>query len=247
MPLRRVVFLAATISAVVFCLVASQAAADRTTEMDLYRIVRSVAESNLLDSRTGWVRPSPNYSGSWVRDSFWISGFLGPEVGRKSLAHFGARLTGEGQAPTKLDSYSGPPHFYDDESTLLYLIWSYRDSAQPMERVAQSWKWIKEHVSPDGSYWTASGTFHTWHDILLFLERDVASYNQGLYAVATLAAQKMGLAEPEEVESAARAYRRMYRSDLGYLPVSLHMDYRDTFEPDRGVPGSHPVPRVTSG
>jgi hypothetical protein len=228
MPLVRAAFLAAMLALLTLYLAAPRAAANRASELDPYQVIKMVAESNLLDSRTGWLRPSPDYSGSWVRDSFWISGFLGSEVGRRSLAHFGARLSPEGQAPTKLEGYNGPAHYYFDESTLLYLIWSHRDNGQPIERVAQAWDWIRDHVSSDGSYWTPGGTFHTWHDILLFTQRDVASYNQGLYAVAALAAQRMGLADPGDVELAARAYRRLYREDLGYMPVSLRLDYRDS-------------------
>lgn len=201
-------------------------AASRAVMPDPYDVCRSVAEANLLDSKSGWMRPSPAYSGNWLRDAFWTTGILGPEVGRRALAHFGARLTLDGQVPTKLDPTDSTPIYYDDESTLLYVIWTARDDAQPLERVARAWKWISRHVV-DGEYWTPAGTFHTWHDMLLFPSPDVASYNQGLYVVAALAANRLGVANPGDVEAAAYAYRRLYRPDLGYLPASQQLDYHD--------------------
>lgn len=208
-------------------LMAAPAYPARALMPDPYDVARTVAEANLIDARSGWLRPSPAYTGSWTRDSFWTSGLLGADVGRRALAHFGAQMTADGHVPTKLDSPAGPPNFYEDESTLIYVIWAYRDWGQPQERIAQAWRWISRQVSPDGFYWTPGGTFHTWHDTLLFPERDVASYNQGLYAVAAIAAMKLGIATQEEAALAADAYRRLYRSDLGYLPVSMRMDYRD--------------------
>src|SRR5450756_941511 len=93
-------------------------AASRAVMPDPYDVCRSVAEANLLDSKSGWMRPSPAYSGNWLRDAFWTTGILGPEVGRRALAHFGARLTLDGQVPTKLDPTDSTPIYYDDESTL---------------------------------------------------------------------------------------------------------------------------------
>lgn len=202
------------------------AATARPIVPDPYDVSRSVAEANLVDPRSGWMRPSPAYNGDWLRDAFWTSGILGPEVGRRALAHFGAKLSPDGQAPTKLEAGDSSPVYYDDESTLLYIIWTARDDAQPLERVARAWKWVSRHVV-DGAYWTPSGTFHTWHDILVFPARDVASYNQGLYVAAAIAANRLGVAKAADVESAARAYRRLYRPDLGYVPVSRQLDYHD--------------------
>lgn len=226
MPVARSAAMIAILISLAVCLAAPPTAAGKPTAPEPYDVVRWVAEANLLDARSGWLRPAPAYHGSWVRDSFWTSAILGADVGRRSLAHFGARLTPDGQAPTKLESPNGEAHYYDDESTLIYLIWAYRDNGPPTHRRAQAWSWVSNHVA-DGFYWTQGGTFHTWHDTFLFAERDVASYNQGLYAVAAMAAQRMGLATPREVALAARAYRRLFRADLGYLPVSLKLDHHD--------------------
>lgn len=201
-------------------------AAGRPFTPNPYDVCRSVAEANLLDPNSGWMRPAPAYNGDWLRDAFWTTGILGSDVGRRALSHFGARLTLDGQAPTKLDPTDGAATYYDDESTLLYVIWTARDDAQPLERVIRAWQWISRHVV-DGAYWTPTGTFHTWHDLLLFPSRDVASYNEGLYVVAAMAANELGVATPSDVDAAALAYRRLYRSDLGYLPVSRHLDFHD--------------------
>lgn len=224
---RRAVIFALLATAFVACLSAPSVAWGRPGTSDPFDVAKTVAEVNLIDPLSGWIRPSPAYSGSWMRDSFWTTGILGSDVGRRSLAHFGARLTPSGQAPTKIEAPSGPAYYYDDESTIIYLIWSYRDNGQPNERLVQAWKWISKRVDENGWYWTPGGTFHTWHDILLFPEKDVASYNQGLYAVAAQAALRLGIAKPADAEMAARAYRRLYRPQTGYLPVSLRMDYRD--------------------
>ncbi len=224
---RRLAILTLVVAVLGVCLAAPSAVSGGVTP-DPYDVARAVAQANLLDARSGWLRPSPAYSGSWARDSFWTSGILGADVGRRALAHFGAQMTPDGQVPTKLDAPEGPANYYEDESTLIYLIWAFRDNGQPQQRLTRAWRWISKRVGPDGSYWTPSGTFHTWHDTMLFFDRDVASYNQGLYAVAALAASRLGIASPAEAELAATAYRRLYRPDLGYLPVSLKMDYRDT-------------------
>jgi hypothetical protein len=121
-----------------------------------------------------------------------------------------------------------PDQYYDDESTLLYLIWAIRDGGQPSDRLDQAWRWVSDHVV-NGAYWTPAGNFHTWHDTFVFPSADVATYNQGLYAAAVLAAQRVGLAGDAEVEAAVSAYRSLYRGErgYGYLPVSKNLDYRD--------------------
>lgn len=185
-----------------------------------------VAEANILDPATGWIRPSPHYSGSWLRDSFWTTGYLGSGMGRRALERFGSRLNAAGQAPTKLDTASGPAYYHDDESTLLYLIWAARDGGQSADRLSRAWGWVRRHVA-DGGYWTGQGNFHTWYDTLIFPDRDVAAYNQGLYATAAIAATRWGLADAKDADAARDFYRWMVRPDLGYLPISLRLDYHD--------------------
>jgi hypothetical protein len=207
-------------------LVAPSVAAGMPVSPGPYDVCRSVAESNVLDPKSGWMRPAPAYGGNWLRDAFWTTGILGPEEGRRAQAQFGARLAPDGRAPTKLEPDDSHPIYYDDESTLLYVLWAGRDGGQPLERVVGAWNWIGRHVS-NGDYWTPTGNFHTWHDNLLFPSRDVASYNQGLYVAAAIAANRLGIAKQSEVDAAANAYRRLYRLDLGYLPTSRLLDYHD--------------------
>ncbi len=210
----------------VLSLVAPTAALARPFVPDPYDVCRLVAEANVLDPKSGWMRPAPAYAGNWLRDAFWTTAILGSDTGRRALSHFGASLTPEGQAPTKLDPAGGAATYYDDESTLIYIIWSARDDAQPLERVERAWNWVSRHVV-DGAYWTPTGTFHTWHDLLLFPSRDVSSYNQGLYVVAAMAAHQMGVASQADVDAAGVAYRKLYRVDLGYVPASKYLDYHD--------------------
>lgn len=191
-------------------------------------ICQAVADENVIDPSIGWIRPSPDYGdGNWLRDTFWTTGFLGPTVGRMALDSFGAHLSPEGQAPTRLGTNGVPDEYHEDESTLLYLIWAARDGGQPRERIERAWNWISRHVSVDGGYWTPPGNYRTWHDTLVFPTWDVATYNQGLYAAATLAGSDLGLVGMAEVAAAAAFYRKLYRPAAGYLPVSLGLDYYD--------------------
>lgn len=226
MLFRGIPTLVLLLAGTILSLAVPTVAAGRPFAPDPYAVCRSVAEANLLDPKSGWMRPAPAYNGNWLRDAFWTTAILGSDAGRRALSHFGASLTPDGQAPTKLDPTGGAATYYDDESTLIYIIWTARDDAQPLERAVRAWSWVSRHVV-DGAYWTPTGTFHTWHDLLLFPSRDVAAYNQGLYVVAAMAANQLGVATPADVDAAARAYRRLYRSDLGYLPVSQYLDYHD--------------------
>ncbi len=193
-------------------------------------ICHRVAAKNLVDARKGLFRPGPEYAdGSWLRDSFWTSACLGPEVGRAALDQFGSRLRPDGQAPTRINIRGVADQYYDDESTLIYIIWAARDGGQPRERLLRAWDWITSHVdAATGAYWTPPGTGHTWHDTLVFPTWDVSAYNQGMYAVAALAAVQLGVGYPCQAEAAASFYRQLYRKELGYLPVSLYLDYHDT-------------------
>jgi len=215
---------------IVAVLVAPSAATADPGSLTPSEICRKVASKNLLDSRKGLLRPGPEYAdGSWLRDSFWASACLGPEVRRAALEQFGSRLRPNGQAPTRINGHGIADQYYDDESTLIYIIWAARDGGQPRDRLLRAWDWITSHVDvATGAYWTPPGTCHTWHDTLVFPTWDVSSYNQGLYAVAALAALKLGVGYPSQAEAAASFYRQLYRKELGYLPVSLHLDYHDT-------------------
>lgn len=194
---------------------------------DAARLCLAVAEANLLDPSVGWLRPSPDYlDGNWLRDAFWTTGALGPLVGRRALDHFGRQVRPEGQAPTRLGLDGNGNQYFDDESTLLYVLWAYRDGGQPPGRLARAWSWVGRHVK-DGAYWTPPGNFRTWHDSFAFPADDVAAYNQGLYAAAALAAERLGIATAAEAQGAVAFYRHLYRADLGYLPFSFKLAYRD--------------------
>jgi len=191
------------------------------------RACLAVAETNLLVPQGGWLRPSPAYAdGNWLRDAFWTTSALGRRVGRVALDNFGRQLSPAGQAPTKLRVDGSGGAYDDDESTLLYIIWAYRDGGQPPGRLLRAWGWLRGHVTA-GGYVTPPGNFHTWHDTLLFPQEGVAAYNQGLYVVAALAAVRLGLADEARAEAAAVFYRQLYRRDYGYMPVSLKLDYHD--------------------
>ena len=225
MGLRRWLALVVTLS--LLALAVAWAEPAQPGDGEAARLCLATAEVNLLDPGVGWLRPSPDYlDGNWLRDAFWTTSALGTRIGWRALEHFGSQLSPAGQAPTRLGPDGLGNQYFDDESTLLYFLWAYRDGGQSPGRLAKSWGWVRRHVTA-GGYWTPAGGFRTWHDSFVFPTDDVSAYNQGLYAAAALAAARLGLADAAEAEAAVGFYRYLYRPGLGYLPFSLKFAYRD--------------------
>lgn len=87
---------------------------------------------------------------------------------------------------------------FDDESTMLALIWRARLfyqkgvslSREEIEQWTKHWNWIQKHVE-DGLYVSPVGTDRSWFDTFKLEKPDVLAYNQGIYAVAALVADKL--------------------------------------------------------
>jgi len=198
----------------------------------LRQICSRVVEKNIVDRSNGFIRPSPLYhDGQWLRDSFWATGGSNDSSLKKAAFDRFASQLQDGQAPTRLIPYSNRFVMNDDESTLLFVIWAYRDrqilGSAYDQALARAWTWVRSHVA-DGQYWSPPGNLRSWHDALVFPGWDVISYNQGLYVAAAHAAAALGLPVSEkELRDAEEGYRRLFRSDLQYLPVSRNLPYHD--------------------
>jgi hypothetical protein len=181
----------------------------------------------------GVVRPSRAYSGVWLRDSFWTLTALGDvRVSSRALVHFAAALRPSGQVPTQFKTWLVHPLYFNDESTLLFLIWSdwtrrHGGAAPPSAVLAQALKYARAHVR-HGRYQTPAGPYTSWFDSFRFPTSGTLSYNQGLLVVALEAAQDLRLGVGQaEVRAAAAGYRSLVTRHGGYLPLSDHLAYHD--------------------
>jgi len=89
--------------------------------------------------------------------------------------------------------------------------------------VGKAWTFVQSHVHND-LYLSAPGQFRYWADCWRLDQPDTISYDQGLYAIAARFMAEAKLAGVTEATSsqAAYRYRALYRSDLGFLPLSAN-------------------------
>lgn len=113
------------------------------------------------------------------------------------------------------------------ERPLFALIWAYRillNGGQPNLAAAQkSLDYIEVHTRNAKYYSTNDAkkkNFQSWYDLVAFEEDDVVTYNQGLLAVALLAAEKMGLKKTTSANKAVEMYKNMFNKKGGYYPLS---------------------------
>lgn len=186
-----------------------------------------------LARKVAIIHPSKAYAGVWLRDSFWaLLGLGNAKLAAESAGHFAARQLPDGQVPTQFESFLLRPIYHADESTLLYLIWARWQAQQrsPMTslsslRRALSYVRLQAH---DGYYLSRPGSYDSWFDGFKLPATDTLSYNQGLYAVALLSAQALGLkVGAGEIQAAITAYRSLVDRKRGYLRFSRRLDYHD--------------------
>ncbi|MCL5025184.1 MAG: hypothetical protein M1531_01610 [Chloroflexi bacterium] len=179
---------------------------------------------NCVSSTGDWVRPGGPYYEMYTRDAFWITMALRDvELSNRIYRRLADRQLESGQIPTLL-LRDGGREGKEDESTILYLLWTYylwragvRLQSEP---VYKAWQFVDRHVQR-GRYVTGPGTYHYWMDTLSFGTPDVISYNQGLYAVAARCVQKMGV-EPSllKVSNAEKQYRALYSPEWQTVTLS---------------------------
>jgi hypothetical protein len=186
-----------------------------------------------VQRQTGVVRPSRAYSGVWLRDSFWTLVGLGDtHVSYRALQRFARFQRPGGQVPTQFRTWIVDPLYYDDESTMLFLIWSdwQKLSHGPVPSAAALSKalhFVRGHVR-NGAYVSKPGTYGSWFDSFRLQRADTLAYNQGIYATSLLAARDLGLhvGGPEE-EAASRAYGALEAAKGHYLRMGARLDYHD--------------------
>lgn len=183
----------------------------------------------------GWLIPSAAYPDEcYLRDAYWtLRALRDPELARRIFERFAAAQDPDGRLPTSLRlADGGASHIRDDESTALFLLlgldlvrsgWS--GDRGPLARAT---RFLLDRLDEDGTYQTGPGAGSWWLDTLVLAARDTVTYNQGIVAVALRAARELGLEAPErQVAAAERAYRELYRADLGTLPLSARTTLRD--------------------
>lgn len=172
--------------------------------------------SNYMHYRTNdygtskyWVVPGIEYSNyQYIRDAFWQSMIFPPEMEKECY-----------------DAVKKGVYAYA-ENALIFMIWSYRifrNGGEPdMERFYDALSYIKSFAK-DGYYFagnTGKYDFKSWYDICSFEDDDVLTYNQGLYAAALVAAEKMGVETGLDAELAIRRYNELFLEEKGYFPLS---------------------------
>lgn len=183
--------------------------------------------------QTGIVRPSPAYAGLWLRDSFWTLLAIGNvKASEQALDRFAGFQLPSGQVPTQFETRVANPLYYDDESTLLFLIWADWQKMQQGETpsrqvLSQALSYVR-HVAHGGMYRSSPGTYQSWLDSYRLVQPDTLAYNQGLFVVALLAAHDLGLSVSDGEIAAARAgYRSLAITPGGYLAFSANLLYHD--------------------
>ncbi len=181
-----------------------------------------------------FLRASPYHTDSWGRDSFYTALSINDPMIEMHLLE---RSLGRGyrypQVPTTRIIFSDREWFFDDETTALSLTWrakiaklGFRLRSSGKQAWQDRFEWLQSHCE-DGSYITPAGTERSWFDTFNFPEPDILSYNQGIYAVATLAAERLGLkTSPNATKDARLAYQKLTHPS-GRLQFSKNYPYKD--------------------
>jgi hypothetical protein len=188
-----------------------------------------IARENIVTAhgRTAIV-PSPAYAnGIYARDAFFAAvGLDDLELSFKLYTWFADGQNKQtGQVPTAIafDPADQSLQPQDDESTLLFIIWSFilHRAHYDIDRasVAAAWDHVQTHVR-NGLYYSAAGNFRYWADCWTLPRPGVIAYVQGLYALAAEAAHDFGFVDDDKTVAAAKnGYRALYNDPLGFLPL----------------------------
>lgn len=179
-----------------------------------------------------FLRASPFHCDNWIRDSFFGTLFLDkPDFEAHALSQFD-KVDQTGHLPTTRLFPGKRTWAFDDESTMLGLIWRAKlaiggvplsDGERP--RWEHRLKWIQSHTE-DGQYVSPAGTERSWFDTYNFPRADIITYNQGIYAVSTLAAARLGLGNELDVAQAIEGYQKLQHPS-GRLQFTRSLPYTD--------------------
>lgn len=199
------------------------------------------AKNNIIEYPNGEkvIVPSPAYkSGIYVRDSFYsVMGLSDNQLCLCSYREFEKAQNPEtGQIPTQVlfDIEDKNQRWRDDESTMLFLIWSgiVKDRGESIDRekIEKAFGFVQKHVL-DFQYYSEKDDFKYWADTLKNSRRQVITYNQGLYVCAMQACFENSWGEVtwDEVLKAKEGYGQIFRQnwEKGYLPQAQGQDLID--------------------
>lgn len=196
----------------------------------IQRYVETARANVLTVGQSQAVVPSPAYAnGIYGRDAFYTTLGLGDiALSEQAYRWFEAAqdpLTGQVATAVAFDPDDDSLQPQDDETTLLFLIWSgiMEREGRPVDReaVGRAWQFVQSHLQ-DGLYVLAPGQFRYWADCWELKRPDVITYNQGLLAIAMRFLADMELAgiDEDQVAQAVRGYRDSYHSGLGFVTLS---------------------------
>ena len=179
----------------------------------------ATAYMNLRVNETGhsryWVVPAIEYANKqYSRDAFWISTMLPPEYSQSCFENEAASDT----------------EFAGAERQLFTLVWAYRNHvngfAIDKARVERILRIVEAHA-PGGCYSGFNpqarkiGCWQGWADTIAFDRDDAISNNQGLFVVALMCAQAMGIVPKVSIEQALGVYRNLFNASMNAYPMSL--------------------------
>jgi hypothetical protein len=188
------------------------------------------ARANIVthDGRRAIV-PSPAYTnGIYVRDAFYAILGLGDQaLFEEAYRWFEEAQLPSGQIPTAVafdpDDHSLIPK--DDESTLIFLIWSgllqRQGKAVDEQVVAKALGFVQKH-DLNGRYLSPPGNFRYWADCWRVTLSQAITYNQGYYALALhfLLEMKQPNVTQEMAERAVAVYRAQFKPQTGLFTLS---------------------------
>lgn len=206
-------------------------------DTSIERLFRQVAHATLLANtrrRVGVIYPSPAYANPYLRDSFWATQALGNRaLSVRILDAFAAAERADGEPPTWFTFPYGGPHYADDESASLLLIWAWRnhvlyDRTSPRAALTHALGYLLRHER-GGRLAMPAGRYRSWWDAYRFPVAPTLAYNQGLYAVALACAHRLGLSLPAHAMARAElAYRALATlTPTGYLPLAAELPAHD--------------------
>lgn len=191
---------------------------------------------NLIFTRSeGGLRPGLTYPDNWLRDQFLTCMALNdPEVESYLLNKFLDAQKKDGQLPTTRLFASNRAWYFNDESTMLGIIWRAKLvkmgvdlSKEEREKWRKALGWVERH-SKGGFYTTPEGSERSWFDTFIFEKEDVLSYNQGIYAACLLAAEILGIKPKTTKFSEAKEAYHQVKHPSGRLKLSMNYPYKDT-------------------
>lgn len=200
------------------------------------------------------VVPSEAYTpDTYMRDSFWtllgLQGSLGDQAEQYVMQMFNANVIQTGQSAGTVPTYVAPPDSPGygqagnssapaaiDESNLLYIIRMYYDAdvrhlsgVLNLNDASLALQYMLNNRVVNNQVMAIVPNFTSWLDTGTTPLGSVDTYSQGLFVVALMAAQKLGLSVTDtQISAAQAAYAALYSPADGYLPWNNApgLDYR---------------------